>query len=391
MKVLMVAPSVKIPENLAQSVHQHEFAKRLVENGIEVHLVCRRPKDPPEIDDGVVYHKIMSKEFPLKRPVFTLDTVRMLNKIVKSCKFDIIHDRGYLFGGAGTRVGNKNNIPVLLQIDDDWVETEALASRITSTNFYKNRALSWCKRLIGKVDHAFTVSETLRQSVIKTWGGVPEKISVIPNGADTDKFKSDREPLGLRQELKLEKKAKVVTFVGALGPWHGVQFLIMAAPSIIKRVPETHLWLVGGAKEYDTIYLQDLIKNLKLQDKVHILGSRPSEDIPRILVESDVGVAPYPQFDMGFSPLKIFEYMAAGVPIVSSDLPSIREILDNEITGLLVEPENDDELAGAIVKLLQNPQLSQQLSLNARNKVEESYSWAAVTEKLIGLYEELIT
>jgi glycosyltransferase involved in cell wall biosynthesis len=389
MKVLMVAPSVKIPENLAQSVHQYEFAKRLVESGIEVHLVCRRPIDPPETDDGVVYHKIMSKEFPLKRPVFTLDTARMLNKIIKTHKFDIIHDRGYLFGGAGTKVGNKHDIPVLLQIDDDWVETEALASRITSTNFYKNRALSWCKKLMGKVDHAFTVSDTLRQTVIKTWGGVSGKISVIPNGADIEKFKPDREPLGLRKELKLDKKAKVVTFVGALGPWHGIQYLIMAAPSIIKKNPEAHIWLVGGAKEYDSMYLQDLISNLKLKNNVHILGSRPSEDIPRILVESDVGVAPYPQFDMGFSPLKIFEYMASGVPIVSSDLPSIREILVDNKTGVLVEPENVDDLAGAIIKLLQDPKLSQKLMTNARKKVEKNYSWAAVTEKLISVYENM--
>jgi glycosyltransferase involved in cell wall biosynthesis len=92
---------------------------------------------------------------------------------------------------------------------------------------------------------------------------------------------------------------------------------------------------------------------------------------------------------MGFSPLKIFEYMAAGVPIVSSDLPSIREILVDKKTGLLVEPENVEKLARAIIKLIQDRKLSNQLSSNGRKKVEENYSWAAVTRKLIGLYEEL--
>ncbi|MCK5562510.1 MAG: glycosyltransferase family 4 protein [Thermoplasmata archaeon] len=386
----MVAPSVKIPENLAQSVHQYEFAKRLVENGFEVHLVCRRPQAPPEIDDGIVFHKIMSKEFPLKRPVFTLDTVRFLKNLLKRHKFDLIHDRGYLFGGAGTKVGNKNDIPVILQIDDDWIETEALASRITSTNFYKSRALNWCKKLMTKVDYAFTVSETLRQRVISTWGGDGEKISVVPNGADIDKFKPDREPLGLRQDLGLDEDSKVVTFVGALGPWHGVNYLVEAAPLILKKVPDAHLWLVGGAQEYDSMYLRDLITNLKIKDHVHIIGSRPSEQIPRILVESDVGVAPYPQFDMGFSPLKIFEYMAAGVPIVCSDLPSLREILTDNQTGILVESENIEALAAAITEVLKNPKLSQRLVVNARRAVEERYSWEAVTEKLITLYDKLI-
>lgn len=385
----MVAPSVKIPENLAQSVHQYEFAKRLVEHGIEVHLVCRRPKDPPKIDDGIVYHKIMSKEFPLKRPVFTLDTARLLNKIAKIHKFDLIHDRGYLFGGAGTKIGNKHNIPVLLQIDDDWVETEALASRITSTNFYKNRALSWCKKLMGKVDHAFTVSDTLRQKVVAAWGGASEKIAVIPNGADTDKFHPRCERLGLRTKLRLKHDAKVVTFVGALGPWHGVQFLVEAAPLIVQNIPKAHIWIVGGAKEYDTDYLHDLIQDPEVKKRLHFLGSRPSDEIPKILVESDVAVAPYPKFDMGFSPLKIFEYMAAGVPIVSSDLPSIREILTDSQTALLVEPENTVKLAEAIFRVLESPTLSNKLSQRARYIVEKSYSWEAVTGKLIGLYEQL--
>lgn len=390
MKVCMVAPSVKIPENLAQSVHQYEFAKRLVENGFEVHLVCRRPQAPPEIDDGIVFHKIMSKEFPLKRPVFTLDTVRFLKNLLKSHKFDLIHDRGYLFGGAGTKIANKNDIPVILQIDDDWIETEALASRITSTNFYKSRALKWCKKLLTKVDYAFTVSETLRQRVISNWGGAEKKISVIPNGADIEKFRPDREPMGLRQKLGLDEDTKVITFVGALGPWHGVNYLVEAAPLILKKVPDAHLWLVGGAQEYDSMYLKDLISNLKIEDNVHIIGSRPSAEIPRILVESDVGVAPYPEFDMGFSPLKIFEYMAAGVPIVSSDLPSIREILSDNETGILVEPENIEVLAGAITEVLKNPELSQRMVVNARKKVEKSYSWDAVTNKLIELYDKVL-
>ena len=387
----MVAPSVKIPEPLAQSIHQYEFAKRLVNQDIELHLVCRRPKNPLPTDDNIIFHKIMSKEFPLKRPVFTLDTYRYLKTILKSHTFDLIHDRGYLFGGAGTRAGNKYKLPVVLQIDDDWVETEALASRFTRTRLYKKSAITWCKKLLSRVDFAFTVSETLKQKVIETWGGDPDNIIVIPNGADTEKFRPNRESLGLRQQLNLGKDAKVVTFVGALGPWHGVQFLIESAPLIIQELPNAHLWIVGGAKEYDSSYLHKLIKTPKVKNQVHFIGSRPPEDIPQILVESDVAVAPYPKRDLGFSPLKIFEYMASGCPIVTSNLPSIREILTNNETALLVEPENVRALTEAILKILQTPKMAKRLSSNAHKKVVESYSWDVVTNKLIELYVQILS
>ena len=88
--------------------------------------------------------------------------------------------------------------------------------------------------------------------------------------------------------------------------------------------------------------------------------------------------------------MKIFEYMAAGVPIVCSDLPSIREILTDKKTGILVEPENIEALADAIIEVLKDPDQSQALVVNARKKVVKDYSWDAVTNKLIELYDKML-
>jgi glycosyltransferase involved in cell wall biosynthesis len=387
----MVAPSVMIPEPVAQSIHQYEMAVRLVKAGVEVHLICRRPTATKQLNDGIIYHKILSKDFKFKRPFFTMDTIIYLNKLMKKENFDVVHDRGYLFGGMGTIVGKKRNLPVVLQIDDDWIETESLVSKIGNSVFYKSLAKQWCIYLLKRIDKAFTVSESLKHIVVERWGITEsqDKISIIPNGADIEKFNPNREPLGIKQELGIEN-SKIVTFIGALGPWHGVNFLISSAPLVKKKMPEVKFLIVGGAKEYDTNYLNSLIEELDVKDTIFMLGRRPHEEIPRILVESDIAVAPYPNKDFGFSPLKIFEYMSSGCPVITSDLKVLHEIIEDGVDGELVKPEDPQELSEAICKLLNDGSYAKKLGLNARKKVKKKFSWDKTTERLINLYEEVL-
>lgn len=388
MKILMAAPAIMIPESIAQSVHQQQFAKNLVEMNHDLHILCRRPPGRDEEEGGVTYHRVMSEDFPLKRIVFTLDAIRQLRKLVDREEFDIIHDRGYLFGAVGTKVALEKGIPSVLQIDDDWVETEAMASRITSTPFYKMSALAWCKSLMRKAKVMFAVSDTLRKLVADRWEADAGRISIVPNGVELELFRPDAAPLGVRKELGLEGK-KIVTFVGALGPWHGLENLIRAMPCVLEDVPDAEFLLVGAMKEFGTSHMMEMAKEYGVSEKMHLLGRKPPEEIPRILVESDVAVAPYPARDFGFSPLKLFEYAACGVPVVCSDLPSTREIIENERNGLLVPPEDEDELAEGITRILIDPRLAKRLSVEGLRKVT-SFSWRESTKKLEGVYHRAL-
>ncbi len=388
MKILMAAPAIMIPESLAQSVHQQQFAKNLVEMGHELHIVCRRPPGREEVEGGVTYHRVMSEDFPLKRIVFTLDAVRQMRRLLDREDFDVIHDRGYLFGAVGTKVGLEKRVPTVLQIDDDWVETEAMASRITSTPIYKMSAMSWCKSLMKKSKVMFAVSETLRDLVSERWDAEPERISIVPNGVELEVFRPDAEPLGMRKELGLEGK-KVICFVGALGPWHGLENLIKSFPYVLEDVPDAELVLVGSMKEFGTSHLAEMAKEYGVSEKLHLFGRKLPHEVPRVLVESDVAVAPYPARDFGFSPLKLFEYMACGVPIVCSDLPSTREIIDHDRNGLLVTPEDGDSLAEAIVRVLVDKPLGKRLSVEGLRRVT-SFSWKESTKKLVSVYQKAL-
>jgi glycosyltransferase involved in cell wall biosynthesis len=389
MKILMAAPAIMIPESIAQSVHQQQFAKNLVEMGHDLHLLCRRPPGVEEEEEGgVTYHRVMSEDFPLKRIVFTIDAVRQMRKLVDKGRFDVIHDRGYLFGAVGTKVGLEKGIPTVLQIDDDWVETEAMASRITSTPVYKMSALAWCRSLMKKSKVMFAVSETLRDLVSERWDADAKRISIVPNGVELETFRPDAKPLGVRKELGLEGK-RVVCFIGALGPWHGLENLIQSIPCVLEEVPDAEFLLVGAMKEFGTSHLAEMAKEYGVSDKMHLLGRKLPAEVPRILVESDVAVAPYPARDFGFSPLKLFEYMACGIPIVCSDLPSTREIVENDRNGLLVPPEDKDSLAEAIVRILIDNNLGRRLSVEGLRRVS-SFSWKESTKKLVNVYQRAL-
>lgn len=384
----MVAPSVKIPEPLAQSIHQFEFAKNLTKKGIEVHLICRRDEGRSSHESGIFYHRVFSKELPLKRLMFTRSAKRKVKSLLRDWEFDVVHDRGYLFGGSGISVATEAGIPTVLQIDDDWIRTEALVSRIASSRLYRELALKWCSRTLKEADIAFTVSGSLRRVAIENWGADAKKIHIIPNGVDLDLFSPEAEPYGIRDRLKARDDG-IVCFVGALGPWHGVDQLMRAFSLALGKRANLRLLLVGGAREYEIGPLRSEVGRLGIADRVHFLGRIEHRQIPSILTESDVAVAPYPETDFGFSPLKIFEYMASGLPVIASDTPSTREIIDPGVNGLLVKAGDTKALAGAIIGVLDDPDLDSRLRKGAL-EAAQSFSWEKSTEKLIELYRRVI-
>jgi len=388
MKILMVSPSIDYSENLAQTIHQLQFAKELAAKGFEVHMICRKKKTAlPFIDtskSNIVFHKIFSEDLPYKRIIFTMQTRFVVDSILRKGKFDLVHDRGYLFGGAGIDVAQKYSLPTVLQIDDDWIRTEELTSKIGKTKFYQRMAKRWCTKVLNDADKAFAVSETLKRIAVKDWNADGKKISIIPNGVDIKIFNRDVEPYGIKE--RFGEKSPIITFVGALGPWHGIQNLISAIPLVLKENPEAKFLIVGKAKEYSTEQLTGMVEELRLGDAVHFFGSVAHEDIPRILVESDIGVAPYSNLDFGFSPLKIFEYMACALPVVCSDLPSTREIVENGKDGVLVKSWIKEDLANALVDLISNEQKRKRIGEEGRKKAIDNYTWEKCTEKLIRLY-----
>jgi glycosyltransferase involved in cell wall biosynthesis len=379
MRVLIVSPHLEIPGNRGGSVHQLELAKALAKNN-EVHMVCARGKG--EVSD-IKFHYVPKLNSELLTPLVTFLSFIKCLFITLFNRIDVIHDRGYLFGFSGTFAGFILGCRRVLQVDDNWIpaykrshgQRYIMNSRIIETivRFVNKLAFSLTNRILP-------VSESLAKSIQKDYN--ISKSTVVRNGVDVTKFdprKYDRKKL--RAQMKL--KGKVIVFVGEVAPWQGVDVLIDAMAGLDAR-----LLVVGGhfSDDYRRQFFSDLkARAKKLEKQVVFIGRVPHDDVPKYLAVADICVAPFSEDrGFGFSPLKLFEYMAAEKPIVTTSLPFITEIV-SEKQAAIVKPNNAKELHKGIKGLLDSEKKRKSLA-RAAKKLSEQHSWQGVAKKLMTIY-----
>lgn len=211
--------------------------------------------------------------------------------------------------------------------------------------------------------------------------GIPaEKTLVAPDGVDLSFFSANLQKDKIKKELKIPPDKKIVCYTGHLYRWKGVPVLAQAMKGL---VDECLLYVVGGTPR-DIIKFQEFISSNQIPNVVVIGYIQPTQ-IPKYLAAADILVLPNTSEEaisrLYTSPLKLFEYMAAGRPIVSSDLPSIREVL-NEENAVLVKPDSPEAIAEGIKKLLESEDLGNRLSQNAFNEAQ-LYTWEKRAERIL--------
>jgi glycosyltransferase involved in cell wall biosynthesis len=180
----------------------------------------------------------------------------------------------------------------------------------------------------------------------------------------------------------------VVGFVGSFKAWHGVEFLFKAFARLRGEDPPYHLLLVGDGPMRAA--LEDETRRLGLQGAVTFVGSVPHEDVPRYLAVMDVAVAPYPPLgDFYYSPLKLYEYMAAGRAIVASKIGQVGEAVADSLTGLLYEPNDVEGLLHCLRRLRNDEQLKRDLGKNARIACSKN-TWSESAARVLSWVDPLL-
>jgi glycosyltransferase involved in cell wall biosynthesis len=235
-------------------------------------------------------------------------------------------------------------------------------------------------------DRIVSVTDKLKEELVNLYD-VPEgKIFVINNGANTDLFKPmDQERV--KAELGLEKSKKYVCFVGNLAAWQGVEFLIYASPLILEKYPEVRFLIVGDGAMKDK--LVEISSELGLLDKFIFTGRVPYEKVPMYINAADVCVVTKKPIKSGYSPIKLYEYMACGKPIIATKTYGF-EILEQTNAGILINPENSAEFANTVLMLLNKPELLNNMDNNGREYVNVNHSWDSVARKVLDVCNDII-
>lgn len=222
------------------------------------------------------------------------------------------------------------------------------------------------------------VSQAVADFTIREGGIRKEKICVIPNGVDIERF-DNATPLDLTAELGIPDNATVIVFVGRLDPQKGIRVLMETIPTILREFPSAHFLFVGEGGERP--WLEQQIAQLDVGSRIHLIGFR--EDIPAILKAADLLVLPSLWEGM---PNVLLESMAAALPVVVTDVEGVSELLGDGEFGVVVSPDDVKHLEAGIRTLLNSPEQCADLSESSYLHVKENFTTISTKKNYAELY-----
>ena len=234
-------------------------------------------------------------------------------------------------------------------------------------------------------DAIIALSEDMYKALIKKY---LRKCSIkhffiLPNGVDLHPFialHNKTNKLAIRAQLNLKKDGIYIIFVGRLAKIKGLPYLIRAFKKILNQTKNVFLIIIGSGP-----LLPYILSDNEIRENIIIIGKIPHEIIPNYLLAADIFVLP--SISEGV-PLSLLEAMAAGLPIIASDVGGIPSIIKNDINGFLVKPADSEELARKMMILIENEKLRDKMRKRNLKDVRK-YSWSIIVKKLFDIYEEV--
>ena len=295
---------------------------------------------------------------------------------------DAIYQRHQRFSLSGALLSRLTGTPLFLEYNG----SEVYANSVWGQRVPLMRQLADCERAVLRSAAAIIVVAEASRDELVARGIEAERILINPNGVDANRFApgggtSERRTLGL-------EAAEVIGFVGSFGPWHGAPVLASAFVQLAAKRPTARLLLVGDGPERERVLA--ILREGGVRDRVVLTGKVPPSRVPALLDACDVLASPHVDLGGGVeffgSPTKLFEYMASGRPIVASRLGQIGEVLEQQVSAILVPPGDDKELAAALERVLEDASLGDQLGREARRIAIQRHSWRTNAQRVVQRY-----
>src|SRR6266705_3504937 len=334
-------PGVPVFGRKGCSIHVQEVLRAMIKRGAQIELFAANCSGVPPGDLAPVHlHPLM---LPPKgdlafREQKCLAANEPLHAALESeGPFNFVYERYSLWSFAGMEYARATGTPGLLELNAPLIEEQTEHRGLIDLPNAKGVA----ERVLGAATALVAVSDEVAEH-FDTFAAAKGKISVVPNGVNPDQYPPDLKP-----SLPAPPGTFTVGFVGSMKPWHGVTRLLEAFSRLHERCPETRLLLVGDGPGRAQLVAEAASRGV---DKVVQLNGAVSPcDVPGLLDSMDVAVAPSPALaNFYFSPLKVYEYMAAGLPVVASRIGQLAGLIQDSVTGLHCAPGDSAAFAAAL-------------------------------------------
>lgn len=370
-----VDPGVPVFGTKGASIHVRAVLGELARRTAEVHLVTVRPGgDPPPELAGVTVHELArpgGDAAARESALVDLDdaVAERLEAIVGERSPAVVYQRYSLWSCAPMELAARRGWPSVLEINAPLVDEQArhrdLVDRATAETMTR-RAVRAAARPIAVTPAVAGWAERL--------AGRP--VAVVPNGVDPSRFAPRRHRGGRRPG------PVTIGFVGTFKPWHDLDTLVETASRLRRTpgVPAARIVLIGDGPEHPRIVAR--LTAVVGGGAVDAVGAVPADRVPALLAGLDIAVAPYGREEQYFSPLKVFEYLAAGVAVVASAVDGLAGVVRGH-EAVLVPPGDTDAFAAAVIGLCRDRAARAALGRAGRRAAVERFGWDRTVERTL--------
>lgn len=378
MKIVYLAP-IGLFDDWAHTVQIMKMCEAFSQNGLEVELVV---PDRKVSANGVDVKKTDPFKYNHTQNIFKITRLPFIDLFYTnpSPVFYWIRLSSFLLSSRVYFLFKKYDVIYTREIyasiffDRVFVEMHSFPDNLSNLK----------KRLLKKAKGLVVLTSFIKTKIVNS-GVSEEKVIVCHDGVRLEDFSVKVSKSEAREKLGLPKDLILFGYIGTLKTM-GMEKGVSTAIESLEFLPEKYrLYVVGGEPSHVDFY-RDLAESKKLSQRVIFTGRVFHETIPTHISACDVVIAPFPRnnhYEYFMSPLKIFEYMASRVPMVVTNLFSLKEVLTNNETALFVSPSNPRELAEAVTRLSEDSALSKNIANNAYMVVEEKYTWQKRAKNII--------
>lgn len=399
-RVLHVVSNALPNSQVGYTVRTHRIVTAQREAGLDPHVVtftgwpikAHRDTAPVREVDGIPYHRVRPgqqiKPGLQERIDAAITAVTTLTRRLRPAVLHAASD--HKNATVALHVGRALGIPVVYELrgflEETWISGAENGTRRGSERHHL--LVERESSVLRESDAVVTLAHTMREEVVER-GVHPDRVVLAPNAVAPELLEAHPDGGSYRAELGIDPDAFVVGSVSTLTQYEGFDVLIDAADHLHRRGHDIRVLLVGDGAVRDD--LRDQVRRLGLEKICLLPGKVSPEEALRAQAALDVMVVP--RLDRRVcrlvTPLKPVEAMALGTPVVASDLPALRELLDDGNSGILVPPEDPRALAEAVGRLMEDTALRRQQVKAAREQVMTTRTWARNAEVYRDLYASL--